>query len=260
MDARPINIISLCSGAGGLDLGVRLAIPTARVVCWVEWEAYAAGLLAERMAQGVVDEAPVWSNLRTFDGRPWCGLVDGIVAGYPCQPFSVAGKRSGADDHRHLWPHVRRVFEESGAWFLFCENVDGHLSMGFGDVEEELHGLGCRVVPAVVSASDVAFPHRRRRLFFLAYRASGGLGIRGESPDGDGLADRRDAAVDDAARYGGHGREREAGSGRGVCETGDAMDDTKCPKSRPGTEVEQTEPGQWRGGPPDANHELADSG
>lgn len=195
---HPFNAISLCSGAAGLDIGVRLSIPHARTICWVEWEAYAAALLVRRMEEGALDEAPVWSDLRTFDGKPWRGVVDCVTAGFPCQPFSTAGKRLGADDPRHLWPHVRRILEETGAPFLFCENVEGHVSLGFEQVDGELRGMGYQVAAALVSASDLANSHQRLRLFFLAYSAERGQRIMRSASGCDGLTECDGAAVDDA--------------------------------------------------------------
>lgn len=92
MDHRSLYILSLCAGVGGLDLGIRVAQPNARAVCFVEIEAFACEILAMRMEDKSLDEAPVWTDLRSFDGKPWRGVVDCITAGYPCQPFSVAGK------------------------------------------------------------------------------------------------------------------------------------------------------------------------
>lgn len=138
----PLRVLSLCSGVGGLDLGLQLAAPASRVVCWVEGEAYAASVLANRMEEGLLDSAPIWSDLRTFDGRPWRGVVDCVTAGYPCQPFSLAGRRRGADDPRHLWPHVLRVLVECRAPLLFCENVRGHVSKGLGQVLGQLACFG----------------------------------------------------------------------------------------------------------------------
>ncbi|NIU03711.1 MAG: DNA cytosine methyltransferase, partial [Gammaproteobacteria bacterium] len=86
-----INLLSLCSGVGGLDLGVRLALPGSRVVGYVEREAYCAAVLLARMADKTLDAAPIWcGDLGEFDGGPWRGAVDGIVSGIPCQPHSVA--------------------------------------------------------------------------------------------------------------------------------------------------------------------------
>ena len=70
MDHRPLNILSLCAGVGGLDLGIRVAQPDARTVCYVEIEAFACEILATRMEDKTMDEAPVWTDLRSFNGKP----------------------------------------------------------------------------------------------------------------------------------------------------------------------------------------------
>jgi DNA (cytosine-5)-methyltransferase 1 len=165
---RPLNILSLCSGGGGLDRGISLALPSSRTVCWVEWEAFAAEFLASSMDQGSLHPAPVWSDLRTFDGRPWRGLVDGITAGYPCQPFSLTGKLLGEDDPRHLWPHVARVIKEAQPSFVFCENVAGHLSLGAEEVFYDLQRMGYSVAAGLFSATEVGATTDRERLFILA--------------------------------------------------------------------------------------------
>jgi DNA (cytosine-5)-methyltransferase 1 len=170
VDRDTINVISLCSGVGGLDLGVELATGgAARVVCHVEREAFAAAILAARMEDEAVAAAPVWSDLRTFDGRPWRGVVDCITAGYPCQPFSFAGGRGGESDPRHLWPQVARIIAEVEPGIVFCENVGGHLSLGFESVRDDLQAMGYRVAAGLFSAAEVGAPHRRERLFILAH-------------------------------------------------------------------------------------------
>lgn len=172
MDLRPFTILSLCAGVGGLDLGLRVAQPNARTVCFVEIEAYAAAILATRMEQDALDQAPVWTDLRTFDGKPWRGLVDCITAGYPCQPFSVAGKQLGDKDPRHLWPDVFRVVREIDPPLCFFENVPGHLRLGFQQVHDDLRNLGYRVKAGLFTAEEVGASHKRERLFILAYRES----------------------------------------------------------------------------------------
>ncbi len=172
MDLRPFTILSLCAGVGGLDLGLRVAQPNARTVCFVEIEAYAAAILATRMEQDALDQAPVWTDLRTFDGTPWRGLVDCITAGYPCQPFSVAGKQLGDKDPRHLWPDVFRVVREIDPPLCFFENVPGHLRLGFQQVHDDLRSLGYRVKAGLFTAEEVGASHKRERLFILAYRES----------------------------------------------------------------------------------------
>lgn len=163
------TVLSLCAGIGGLDLGLRLANPAARAVCYVEREATAAAILAARFEDGSLDEAPIWSDLRTFDGRAWRGCVDILTAGYPCQPFSVAGQRRGEDDPRHLWPHVARIIRECEPNGVFLENVGNHLKLGFREVALELRDMGFRVEAGLFTAEEVGAPHRRERLFALAY-------------------------------------------------------------------------------------------
>src|SRR3954471_24871501 len=101
--------LALCAGIGGLELGIASVLRSYRTVCYVEGEAYAAACLVARMEEGRLHSAPIWSDLRTFGGRPWRGRVDVVTTGYPCQPFSLAGRRAGAEDLRHLWPQVARV-------------------------------------------------------------------------------------------------------------------------------------------------------
>jgi DNA (cytosine-5)-methyltransferase 1 len=169
--------LSLCSGAGGLDLGLAIAIPGYRAVGHVERETFAAATLVARMEDASLDQAVVWGDVGTFDGRPWRGAVDIVTAGYPCQPFSVAGKRRGADDPRHLWPHVARIIGEIKPPFVFLENVAHHLRLGFPEVAAGLVGMGYRLAAGLFTAAEVGAPHKRERLFILAIR------------EGDELAD-----------------------------------------------------------------------
>src|SRR4051812_8328301 len=104
-----MQILSLCSGTGMLDEGIRLAYPQARTVCLAEREGYLAALLVRRMQEGNLDEAPIWSDVKSFDGKPWRRKVDLVIGGYPCQPFSQIGKRGGVSDPRHIWPDIARI-------------------------------------------------------------------------------------------------------------------------------------------------------
>jgi DNA (cytosine-5)-methyltransferase 1 len=138
---------------------------------------YAAATLVARMEDASLDQAVVWDDVGTFDGRPWRGAVDIVTAGYPCQPFSVAGKRRGADDPRHLWPHVARIIGEVEPPFVFLENVAHHLRLGFPEVAAGLVGMGYKLAAGLFTAAEVGAPHKRERLFILAAR------------EGDELAD-----------------------------------------------------------------------
>ena len=165
-----LNGLALCAGVGGLELGLHLALGDSyRCAVAVEGEAHAAAILVARMEDGTLDPAPVWNDVATFDGRPWRGVVDIVSGGYPCQPFSFAGKRAGTDDPRHLWPHIERILREVKPGLAFFENVPGHLSLGFDEVCESLSGLGYRIAAGVFSAAEVGAPHRRERLFILAH-------------------------------------------------------------------------------------------
>ncbi len=284
--------LSLCSGAGGLDLGILLACPGYRTLGYVEREAYAAAVLVARMEDAAMDRAPVWDDVGTFDGHPWRGAVDLLSAGYPCQPFSVAGRRLGADDPRHLWPHVARIIGEVEPAFVFLENVAHHLRLGFPEVAGDLVGLGYRLAAGLFTAAEVGAPHRRERLFILAHRegethadptrlladAGGGRQQGHAEPDqwavepggpasrrDDAL--RRDAAVDDAGHTGWgpvdasgnvHHRKdtvRQKGDGR-VGEPGQTVDDADGARSQGRVELAGEHAGErpaWPPGPDDAD-------
>lgn len=169
MDTPTRNVLSLCSGYGGLDLGLGMAGVSTRTVCYVEREAYAAANLASLMQAGKLDAAPIWSDLVTFDGKPWRGAVDILTAGFPCQPHSVAGKRKGKQDARWLWDDIARIIGECQPHSVIIENVPGLLRSGLRDVLRDLALLGFDAVWTRRSASEAGAPHRRSRIFLLAY-------------------------------------------------------------------------------------------
>ena len=174
--ASSLNGIALCAGVGGLELGLHIAEPRYRTVCYVERDSFAASALVARMADASLCKAPVWSDLATFDGRAWRGVVDLISAGYPCQPFSTAGRRKGEKDPRHLWPHVARIIRESEPRLVFLENVLGHIDLGFDVVVRELRGMGYGVEAGLFSAAETGASQWRVRLFALAYSDRDALG------------------------------------------------------------------------------------
>jgi site-specific DNA-cytosine methylase len=163
-----INVMAICSGIGGIELGLSLALQHTRTVCYVERDVYCAAVLAQRMQDNIVEPSPIHGDLKTFDGRPWRGVVDIVTAGYPCQPFSTAGKRRGSEDPRHLWPNVYRVLREIRPQYMFCENVSAHLRLGFDHVVRDLGEAHYRVAAGIFTAWAIGAPHQRERLFFLA--------------------------------------------------------------------------------------------
>lgn len=171
--------VDLCSGSGMLGLAVKLALAgRLRTLAYVEREAHAAATLVARMADAALDNAPVWDDVKSLTDPEFLGLVQGfrplvVTAGYPCQPFSVAGKRLGVNDERHLWPYIDAFIGTAKPECVFLENVPGHLRMGFGQVRRDLEGRGYRVAAGLFSASEVGASHRRERLFILALEHAG---------------------------------------------------------------------------------------
>ena len=243
--------LSLCSGAGGLDLGLTIAIPGYRTVGYVERETFAAATLVARMEDAALDQAVVWDDVATFDGRPWRGVVDILSAGYPCQPFSVAGKRLGTEDPRHLWPHVARIIGEIKPRFVFLENVAHHLRLGFPEVASGLVGMGYRLAAGLFTAAEVGAPHRRERLFILAIREGEALAdparllwnpVEWRQPDGtaadvaDATGERQREPADetDALAGGGQAWDEPGNDGRDVADTADRQlsEPGRRPKAR----------------------------
>lgn len=161
--------LALCAGVGGLELGLHIAEPRYRTVCFVEREAFAAATLVARMADKALDNAPVWDDVKAFDGRPWRDKVSLITGGYPCQPFSFAGRQRGKKDPSHLWPDIARIVREVDPEWCFFENVEGHLSVGATEVFRDLRRMGFSIKAGLFSALEVGASHLRRRLFILAH-------------------------------------------------------------------------------------------
>ena len=169
--------ISLFSGYGGHDLAVRLSGVQARTVCYVEWDKYCQSILEARIRDGVLDDAPIWDDVREFDGLPWRGRVDIITASPPCQPYSSAGNRKGASDDRNLFPDTLRIISEVQPRRVYVENVpglsttpkDGRPAYA-GTVVGELAALGYDCRWDIVSAKDAGAPHLRKRWWLVAER------------------------------------------------------------------------------------------
>jgi DNA (cytosine-5)-methyltransferase 1 len=180
VDIRTINTLSLCSGYGGLELGVNLATQGRnKTVAYVEWEAYAQATLVARMEESTLDKAPIWDDLTTFDGKPWRGKVDLITAGFPCQPWSVAGRQKGIEDDRWIWEDIFRIVCEVQPSYVFLENVTGLINGGLEHVLGSLAEVGFDAEWCSVKASDVGASHQRERVFILAF--TDGLGWDGRN-------------------------------------------------------------------------------
>jgi len=166
------NIISFCTGYGGIELGLRGAGVDVRVVCNVEIEAFVQANLVAKIEEGRMDDAPIYTDLKTFPAEIFRGKIHGLIGGYPCQPFSSAGKRKGEEDPRHLWPYIREHVRAIRPVWCFFENVRGHTTMGLWRVLSDLEEDGYRTEWGLFSAEETGAPHQRIRVFILAYAAS----------------------------------------------------------------------------------------
>ena len=169
------TVVSAFSGAGGLDLAVRAAIPT-RTICYIEREITCARVLAERASEGLLDEAPIYSDVKTFPTELFAGKVDILIGGFPCQPFSVAGKQEGSEDERNLWPDTLRLIRSLRPRYAFMENVPGLVSHEyFGTILGDLAEAGYDAEWGSFTASEIGASHRRERVFILAHAKRDGI-------------------------------------------------------------------------------------
>jgi len=161
------NVVSFCSGYGGLELGISLAGIPHRTICYVEVEAFAIANLVNKMEAGQLDPAPIWTDARTFPSYLFRGRVDLLTGGYPCQPFSAAGQRGGAEDPRHLWPFIDHHISIMRPGRVFFENVEGHISLGLDRVLHDLEVAGYDPAWGIFSAAEAGAPHQRKRVYIM---------------------------------------------------------------------------------------------
>jgi len=173
---KPRNVISFCSGYGGIERGLELAGTKIRTLAHVEIEAYAVANLVAKMETGGLGASPIWSNLKTFPSHLFRDKVEILTGGYPCQPFSNAGQRAGKDDpERHLWPYIREHIAAMRPVRCFFENVEGHITLGLREVIDDLESLGYTTTFGIFSASEVGASHQRKRVYIMADSGSARL-------------------------------------------------------------------------------------
>jgi len=157
---------SLFSGIGGFDLAAEWMGWDNVFHC--EWNDFGQKVLKHYWPQ-----AESFSDITKTDFTKYYGTVDIITGGFPCQPYSAAGKRKGKEDERHLWPEMLRAIREISPRFVVGENVRGLTNWNgglvFDEVCAELESLGYQVAPVIIPASAVGAPHRRERIWFVAY-------------------------------------------------------------------------------------------
>lgn len=170
-----MNELALFAGAGGGLLATKWLLGF-KTVCYVENNPYRVEVLEARIGDGLLDDAPIWDDARTFDGRPWRGCVDIVTAGFPCQPFSQSGNKLADRDKRNLWPDTIRIIREVRPEWCLLENVSGLLSGShgyFGQILRDLAESGYDAKWRMLSAAAIGYPHQRNRLWIVAYAHEG---------------------------------------------------------------------------------------
>ena len=209
--------LSLFSGIGGLDLAAEWA--GFETVGQCEWADYPTKVLEKHWP-----DVARWKDIRTltkedFYGRTGLHTVDIISGGFPCQPFSVAGKQKGKGDDRYLWPEMLRVITELAPRWVIGENVPGILRIAADDVCKDLERAGYEVGIFDYEAAAVGAPHRRERIAFVAHANNAGLQGRerkelrertGKWTAGQGGTPTANAESTERARERGMARERRA--------------------------------------------------
>jgi DNA (cytosine-5)-methyltransferase 1 len=189
--------LDLFSGIGGFALAAGWA--GYNTIGFCEIEDYPRRVLSKRFS-GV----PIHGDIRELDGSVYRG-VSLITGGYPCQPFSAAGKRGGASDDRHLWPQMLRVIKQARPVFVVAENVAGHITLGLDEVLADLESEGYAGRAIVVPACAVNAPHRRDRVWIIARnvddaQSAGGGRVLRNLPSADAIQRQPQKCGQDQAR------------------------------------------------------------
>lgn len=199
---------SLFSGIGGFDLAAQ----------WMGWENVfhvERDPFCRQVLSHHFPESQSFDDVKTFDATHFCGRVSIISGGFPCQPFSAAGKRAGTSDDRYLWPEMFRIIREARPTYVVAENVRGLVSWNEGLVLDtvcsDLEGEGYEVFPVILGAASVNAPHRRDRIWIVAYRDDG-LGEQSNEevqPRRNAAHDGRSGSASDSNDKGGAGGPRQ---------------------------------------------------
>ena len=172
---------SLFSGIGGFDLAAEWAGWTNAFNC--EIDPFCRSVLKYHFP-----DAEQYGDIRTADFTIWRDCIDVLSGGFPCQPFSLAGKRKGTEDDRYLWPEMLRVIRTVRPRWVVGENVFGIVNwsegMVFEQVCSDLEAAGYEVQPYIIPACGVGAPHRRDRCWFVAHRTDAGVETMREGQDG----------------------------------------------------------------------------
>jgi len=172
--------LSLFSGVEGGGLAFQHLIkPKFKCLGYVEIDDYCQRVIRQRQKDGLLDEAPIFGDIRTFISEGYAeryrGMVDLITAGFPCQPFSVAGKQLAEKDSRNLWPETIKAIRIIQPTTVFLENVPNLLTSEYAlTIFRQLGKNGYKVLPPLkLGADDIGANHRRKRIWIVAYSRNG---------------------------------------------------------------------------------------
>jgi len=194
--------VSLCSGYDGIGLGLKRVIPNLQTLAHVEIEAYAIAGLISKMEAGQLDACPVFSDIKHFPFKDLRGRIGILSAGFPCQPFSSAGRRQSTEDPRHIYPWIADGISLCLPQYVFLENVRGIVSAKTADGESvlkyvlgDLESRGYRTEWGLFSAEETGAPHQRIRCFILGRLSdTANFGLDGAFPiEGREVQRRNDA-------------------------------------------------------------------
>ena len=160
---KKLKILDLFSGIGGFSLGLE-ATGGFETSAFCDIDPYCRKVLQQHWPN-----VPIFEDIKKLKGTD-IGTVDIITGGYPCQPFSVAGKQKGVEDKRHLWPEYFRLIKECRPTWVIGENVSGHIKLGLDSVIEDLESEGYSTRTFSISASSIGANHKRERIWIVAHR------------------------------------------------------------------------------------------
>lgn len=175
-----MNVLGICAGIGGLELGLHLAEPRANPIVFIEQDEFCQSILRRRWPGALI-----WDNVLTFDGRPWRRCIDVFTAGFPCQPWSLAGLGLGVEDERWFFPQIGELIRQVEPEWVFLENVPALIAGGgLAIVLGTLADIGFDAVWGVFSCEQLGASHKRKRVFILGHARSRQLQGRGEQQPG----------------------------------------------------------------------------
>ena len=179
MHEMEMRLLDLFSGIGGFSYAAEKLVGGYKTVAFCEMDEF-----CQKVLQKHWPEIPIYDDVRTLDATR-LGRIDIVTGGYPCQPFSQAGKRQGEKDERHLWPEMLRIIKSCKPRYVVAENVAGHVNMGLDQVLTDLENQGYTTRPIIIPACAKNAPHRRDRVWIIGELMADTSSLRGQNISGN---------------------------------------------------------------------------